>query len=273
MPELPEVETIVRELRPSLEWRTIVAAHVSWPRTIAAPMQDVARFCAGVRGRQVRSVGRRGKFVVLTLDVGSLLIHLRMSGRLLIVPRGPERHLRMWLELKEGGSLYFYDPRKFGRVWLLDDPDVVLGQLGPEPLADDFTAEVLADRLRGRRGMLKSLLLNQRFIAGLGNIYTDESLFRAGLHPLRAANSLTIAEVRRLHRAIREVLSEAIEHCGTTFDGAYLRPGGERGEQERHLLVYGRAGQPCIRCGTPIERITVGGRGTHICPRCQGSAG
>ncbi len=269
MPELPEVETIVRELRPFVEGRFIIAAHVFWARTIAAPSGDIARFCTDVRGRQVLNLRRRGKFIVFSLDATSLLIHLRMSGRLLLAPQGAERHLRMRLDLDEGRSLYFYDPRKFGRIWLLDEPQEVLGRLGPEPLADDFTVEVLSELLRGRRGMLKPLLLDQQFIAGLGNIYADESLFRAGIHPRRPANSLIPDEVRRLHRAIRKVLSEAIEHCGTTFDGVYLRPGGEEGEQVAHLLVYGRTGQPCPRCGTPIERTTVGGRGTHICPNCQ----
>ena len=270
MPELPEVETIVRELRPHLEGREIIGTHVHWPRTIAQPAEDIASFCAGVRGRRISTVARRGKFIALSLDDGqSLLVHLRMSGRLLLTPVGLSRHIRATFELSGNERLYFYDQRKFGRIWLVQDKSAVLGALGPEPLSATFTPAVLANLLGKRRGMLKPLLLNQRFIAGLGNIYADEALFDARLHPQRAADSLSTVDVARLHRAIQSVLQEAIEHHGTTFDGIFVRPQGEEGRQQEGLSVYQQTGLPCLRCGTPIERTVVGGRGTHLCPQCQ----
>jgi len=282
MPELPEVETIVGDLRPHLEGRVIADVQVSWPRTIAEPVEDAGRFCAGVVGRQIVRVGRRGKLVWLCLDDGqSILIHLRMSGRLVLQPVQSGRHLRVTFALAsaralpdDGGEpeydyLYFYDQRKFGRIWLTTDAVRMLALLGPEPLASEFTPGELAVRLAKRRGALKPLLLNQRVIAGLGNIYADEALFCAGLHPRRAANTLSEQEIVRLHAAIQGVLQQAVRLHGTTFDGLFVRPGGEEGRHQEGLRVYGQAGLPCTRCGTPIERIVVGGRGTHICPRCQ----
>jgi formamidopyrimidine-DNA glycosylase len=270
VPELPEVETIVRELRPHVVGETIDDAHVDWARSIAFPLEDIPRFCAGLRGRQIVDLWRRAKFAVFALDDGQhMLVHLRMSGRLLLAPGGQPQHLRMVLRLSGGGRLYFYNQRKFGRLWLVDDPDAVLGDLGPEPLSKAFTPELLCSLLSRRRGMLKPLLLNQRFLAGLGNIYVDESLFRAGLHPQRTADTLAEADIRSLHRAIQGVLRQALAHHGTTFDGIFVRPQGEEGRQQEGLLVYGQQDQPCTRCGAPIERIVVGGRGTHFCPQCQ----
>jgi formamidopyrimidine-DNA glycosylase len=243
---------------------------VQWARTIAHPEEDVERFRAHLRGRQILEVRRRGKFVWLQLDEDySLLIHLRMSGRLHLEPLGRPEHLRVVFELSDGQQLYFYDQRKFGRIWLVDDPSAVLGDLGPEPLSEAFTARALARLLRRRRGMLKPLLLNQRFLSGLGNIYVDESLFLAGLHPQRTADTLSDREIARLHHAIQAVLQQALDHHGTTFDGIFVRPQGEEGRQQEGLRVYGQAGMPCPRCHTPVERIVVGGRGTHFCPRCQ----
>ncbi len=159
--------------------------------------------------------------------------------------------------------------RKFGRVWLVSDPEVVLGGLGPEPLSESFTPQLFRSLLSKRRGMLKPLLLNQRFIAGLGNIYVDESLFRAGLHPQRTADTLQEDDAVRLYSAIRSVLQQAVDHHGTTFDGVFVRPQGQEGRQQEGLQVYGQAGLPCPKCGTPVERIVVVGRGTHVCPHCQ----
>jgi formamidopyrimidine-DNA glycosylase len=282
MPELPEVETIVRDLRPHLEGRVVADVQVSWPRTIAEPPEDVERFRAGVVGRRIASVRRRGKLIWLCLDDGqSLLIHLRMSGRLVLQPAESDRHLRVTISLAHAGAstdgggkpershLYFYDQRKFGRIWLTGDAVRMVALLGPEPLASDFSPEELAMRLAKRRGALKPLLLNQRVIAGLGNIYADEALFCAGLHPRRAANTLNMEEIIRLHAAIQMVLQQAVGLHGTTFDGLFVRPDGEEGRHQEGLRVYGQAGLPCLRCGTLIERIVVGGRGTHICPRCQ----
>ena len=284
MPELPEVETIVRELRPHIQGKTILDAHVDWARTIAYPLEDIDRFRAEVRGLLIADVRRRAKFVVLDLaqasagsDVsrwGACLIHLRMSGRLHLEPLGQDKHLRVRFDLSEGKRLYFYNVRKFGRVWLVRDEGrasthTVLGKLGPEPLDESFTPQLLSALLRKRRGALKPLLLDQRFIAGLGNIYVDESLFRAGLHPQRRADTLQEADIVRLHSAICSVLQQAIDHHGTTFDGVFVRPQGQEGRQQEGLAVYGQTDLPCIACGTPIKRIVVGGRGTHFCPHCQ----
>jgi len=274
MPELPEVETIVRELRPNLQGRVILDAHVDWPRTLACPQEDIERFRAEIRGLSVVDVKRRAKFAILELGEngqpwGACLIHLRMSGRLLLDALGRQEHLRVVFDLSDGQRLYFYNMRKFGRIWLVRDPETVLGDLGPEPLTRDFTPEAFLALIRRRRGMLKPLLLNQHFIAGLGNIYVDESLYRAGLHPQRSADTLTDDDVIRLYTAIQTVLQQAIDLHGTTFDGMFVRPHGEEGRQQEGLQVYGQAELPCPRCGTPIERIIVGGRGTHFCPRCQ----
>ena len=270
MPELPEVETIVSELRAHVQGQTILDAHVDWARIIAHPAEDIERFCAGVRGRQIIRLWRRGKFALLDLSGDRhLIIHLRMSGRLLLAPGGKPEHLRVLLNLSEGRRLYFYNQRKFGRVWLVDDPETVVGDLGPEPLSQEFTPDLFLALMRRRRGMLKPLLLNQRFLAGLGNIYVDESLFRARLHPQRTADTLNEADIHRLYEAIRGVLGEALRHHGTTFDGIFVRPQGEEGRQQEGLCVYGQKGQPCVRCDTHIQRIVVGGRGTHFCPHCQ----
>ena len=271
MPELPEVETVVRGLRPALVGRTFTGATVRWPRTIAHPEAD--RFPAQLAGRRITAVGRRGKYIVLTLDRGWLLIHLKMSGRLRVVPADEplEAHTHTTFDLDDGRQLRFRDVRKFGRVHLVDDAEQVIGQLGPEPLADDFTLAVFRQRLARRSGRLKSLLLNQQFLAGLGNIYADESLFAARLHPLRRADTLSPAEQARLYAAIRATLSAAIAGQGTTLsDGGYTDAQGRSGRYQARLAVYGRRGQPCPVCGTPIERIIVGGRSTHFCPGCQG---
>ena len=270
MPELPEVETIARELRVRLIGRTITGAEIRWARSIATP--SPAEFEQRVIGRTVQAIGRRGKFLLLHLSGGAtLLVHLRMSGQLLLAPRlsPSEKHVRVVLTLDDGSTLRFQDQRKFGRMWLVRDPQVVLGGLGPEPLAKDFTLDVFVRLIERRSGMLKPLLLNQSFLAGLGNIYADEALFRARLHPRRKANSLNEDEIARLYRAIRQVLGEAISGRGTTFDGVYRRVNGDSGGFQESLLVYGRTGEPCRECGTSIERIVLGGRGTHFCPHCQ----
>jgi formamidopyrimidine-DNA glycosylase len=276
MPELPEVETIARELRPQVLGRTILDAHADWARTIAHPLEDIQRFRADVRGKRITEVWRRGKFVILDLarddkPWGACLIHLRMSGRLHLEPLGQRKHLRVRFDLSDGKRLYFYNMRKFGRVWLVRDPETVLGELGPEPLDGSFTPQLFGSLLSTRRGMIKPLLLDQRFVSGLGNIYVDESLFQAGLHPKRTADTLQQADVTRLHAAIRFTLEQAIAHHGTTFDGVFVRPQGQEGRQQEGLKVYGQTNLPCVQCGTPIERIVVGGRGTHFCPNCQPS--
>jgi len=270
VPELPEVETVARGLRESLLGRTITGATVRWPRTVARP--GVAAFCTGIAGRRITAVGRRGKYIVITLDAGALLVHLKMSGRLRVVPAAAalDKHTHTCFDLDDGQQLRFQDVRRFGRVYLVDDPALVTAALGPEPLDDDFSLDDFRRLLARRKGRLKSLLLNQAFLAGLGNIYADESLYAARLHPLRPADTLTPAEQARLYAAIRSVLARAVESRGTTLDdGGYLDAGGQAGAYRTQIRVYGRRGEPCLECGTPIERIVVGGRSTHFCPRCQ----
>lgn len=272
MPELPEVETVVRLLRSPLIGRTIVGAEVYWLRSVVPP--DPLSFSSRLSGQTIGEIGRRGKWAVITLDGRDvLLVHLRMTGRLILTSGArttDERHLRVRLLLDDGQVLDFIDPRKFGRMILTDRPEEVLGELGVEPLGEDFTAARLGEILTHRRGRIKTLLLDQRFIVGLGNIYSDEALWRAGIHPLREACSLSPAEIERLHHAIREVLGEAIASGGTTLgDQSYRQPDGRQGEFASALAVYGRAGQPCPRCGMAIERTRLGQRGACYCPVCQ----
>ncbi len=270
MPELPEVETVARGLRALLQGRTITGVTVGWPRTIACPAVD--EFREQIAGRRVMSISRRGKYVILTLDRGYLLIHLKMSGRLYVVPAEQplDKHEHTVFEMDGGQQLRFHDVRKFGRVCLVDEAEQVTGELGPEPLSDDLTLAEFCRRLETRSGRLKSLLLNQAFLAGLGNIYADEVLFRAGLHPQRSAASLTPAEQARLYEAIRTVLRRAVASRGTTLgDGGYVDVRGQAGDYQDQIAVYGRTGEPCVRCQTPIERLVIGGRSSHYCPHCQ----
>jgi formamidopyrimidine-DNA glycosylase len=264
VPELPEVETTAHRLGPDLVGRTVTAVHLGWPRHTPDP--DL--LCSLLPGRTITGVGRRGKFLVFALDPPdrTLLIHLRMSGRLSIVPTGaePDPYAHTILTLDDGHELRFSDVRKFGQLYLPADPGEVLGKLGPEPLSPGFTPAWLAEALAGRRRAIKPLLLEQTFVAGLGNIYTDEVLFRAGIDPRRPADSLKNGEVHRLHAAIRGVLREAIDHQGTSLDWVY-----PEGGMEERLQVYGRVNEPCVCCQTPIERIVLGQRGTHFCPSCQ----
>jgi formamidopyrimidine-DNA glycosylase len=269
MPELPEVETIVRALRagngaPPLPGQRVTQVSVGWPRHIVEP--SLPAFRKRIRGREIREIHRRGKYLVFTLDEGTLLIHLRMSGDLLMAssetPRGPYDHTVF--HLQNGWELRFSDARKFGRVHLVRDPNTVLGNLGPEPLAEGFTPLHLEEILKGRQRQVKSLLLDQTLIAGLGNIYTDEALHRAKLHPLRRSNSLNREEIRSLWLGIRESLKMGIHHNGASIDWVY-----RGGSFQNHFLVYKRAGEPCVFCLTPIQRIVVAQRGTHFCPSCQ----
>jgi len=269
MPELPEVEVIARGLDAWLPGQTIRAVDVLWPRSVATPTPTC--FAGQLAGRRIGPVGRRGKFVHIRIDDGAhLFAHLRMTGTLCRAPAEEPLtpYVRVLFHLAGPCDLRFADTRKFGRLYLVDDPMLVVGDLGPEPLGEDFTAEWLIGALGSRRTRLKPLLLNQRFIAGLGNIYVDEALYLAGLHPLRPADSLEPEDGRRLHAAIQEVLRDAIARRGTTLR-SYRDAEGDRGENQGFLRAYGRTGLPCRRCGRPIERIIVGQRSTHFCPACQ----
>jgi formamidopyrimidine-DNA glycosylase len=268
MPELPEVETITRKLRPQLLGKTIQDTQLRWPRTLALPTPR--KFREWIKGQEIQEVTRRAKYFILRLSDFTLLIHLRMSGDLLIKEGKikPAKHDRLILTLCSADSglsnLVFNDTRKFGRVWLTANPDEVLGKLGPEPLSRGFTSEWLYTALHSKHRLLKPLLLDQTFIAGLGNIYTDESLHLAKLHPLASSDSVTAIQANALHEAICTVLREGIRRNGASFDWVY-----RGGEYQDHFRVYDRAGKPCPVCGTSIERLIVGQRSTHLCPNCQ----
>ena len=307
MPELPEVETIARDLRGLVTGGVIVGVRSDWPATLRSHQPD--DFAAAVSGRAIGGVGRRGKQLLVWLEpvdptterpAGAavpasapsgatrgpaaaepavMTVHLKMTGQLFVVPVGTaqDRHVHVALTLADGRELRFRDIRKFGRIGVYRrDPETGLPRdgeavgvlaTGPEPLADDFTAGQFAALLTRRRGRLKTLLLNQDFLAGVGNIYADESLWRARLHPLREATTVRPDEAGRLYAALRDVLAEAVERRGSSVDD-YTAPEGD-GSMQEHLAVYQRAGEPCPRCGRPIRRIVVGGRSTHYCGRCQ----
>lgn len=276
MPELPEVETIARTLREGGQGRApvigrvIAGAVLLWERTLAEPLPEL--FLANLPGRAITGVGRRGKFLILNLDEDALLIHLRMSGDIRVepgvdaagaaLPLAP--HDRLVLNFRDGWRLAFNDARKFGRAWLAQDAQQVVGGLGPEPFDPLFTAEVLHDRLHVFRRQIKPLLLDQSFIAGLGNIYTDEALHAARIHPLRLSDTVTREESARLWAAIRAVLNEGIRRNGASIDWVY-----RGGDFQNSFAVYQQTGKPCPVCGAPVERIAVGQRGTHFCPKCQ----
>ena len=274
MPELPEVQTVVNELHERLSGRRFAAgAEVLWPRTIGFP--DALEFPARLAGRCVSGVRRRAKYILIELeDGGVLVVHLRMTGNLHFAPRGaePHRHLRARLPLLDGDELRFADMRKFGRIYLGEEQElsavIPLSRLGPEPLAAEFTPEVLGRVLHGRRRPIKTALLDQSVVAGLGNIYVDEALFRAGIDPRRSAATLDLQEIEALHGAIRQSLQGALDNGGTSFRD-YLSAWGRKGTNQDELLVFRRTGEPCPRCGGPLLRIVVGGRGTHYCPVCQ----
>lgn len=270
MPELPEVETIRNNLRmgvehwPSILGREIERVELLWPRTLAEP--DYEFFARKARGQRIEEIGRRGKFMLFQLTEDVLVIHLRMSGDLLVEPVDAPvaLHHRLILYLSGGIRLAFNDTRKFGRAWFTQDTAPLLGSLGPEPFSEELTPEGFHERLLRSKRQLKPLLLDQTFLAGLGNIYTDEALNLAGLHPLRRADRLTLEQSGRLLESIRTVLRQGIQTHGASIDWVY-----RGGDFQNHFRVYQRTGQPCLQCGTPIERITLGQRGTHFCPHCQ----
>ncbi len=273
MPELPEVETVVRDLAAAgLAGCRICSVAALWPKTLQPPHGIGWQ---AVEGCRIEAVSRRGKYIVLELSGGlQLLIHLRMSGRLGIAPHAAadEPYLRVRLLLEDGRELRFYDPRKFGRWQLVSGAESPLLNLGPEPLTPAFTAAALRRALRGRKGALKPLLLNQSGVAGLGNIYVDEALWAAGLHPLRPADSLKDAEINELRKAIRKVLRRAIGAGGTSLGSGRTNFYGLEGRPGRNLprlKAYGRKGLPCERCGGILQRTVVAQRGTHFCPECQ----
>lgn len=288
MPELPEVETIVRKLRlgqavepgfppyPTPLGQTVTAVWLDWPKAARPSASVLTKTLPGCR---FESIQRRGKYLVFCLSSTAaaasasplyLLIHLKMSGRLQVLeadfPR--EKHVHFAFTLDNGYEIRLNDARKFGRVYLVNTIDEVTGHLGPEPLDNTFTLKVLRELIAKKSGGLKALLLDQSFIAGIGNIYADESLWRAKIHPLRRAQSLTDAETAALRRAIRAALSDGIKHGGAAIDWVY-----PEGKYQNHFRVYGQTDKPCRRCRTKIERLLVGQRSTHFCPQCQTEIG
>ena len=241
-----------------------------WPRQIVTPEPEVLR--RRIQGLRFVGVGRRGKYLVFDLEPDEhLLIHLKMSGQLSVQPTSipADKYVHTIFSLENGDELRFRDVRKFGRVYLVTDPTSILSELGPEPLTDAFTAAWLGEQLGRRRRLLKPLLLDQTFIAGIGNIYADEALHRAAIRPDRRSDSLHEAEVISLYESIRHVLRLGIQRQGASIDAAYRQPDGSGGQMQELFAVYGRAGEPCPRCDGTIERTVLGGRSTHFCASCQ----
>lgn len=276
MPELPEVETIRRRLEPLLSGRKVVRAEIGDPR-LTRPVAP-EELATALIGQEIAALRRRGKYLLVRLEGGlTLVIHLRMTGSLRHRRAGAEQvaHERALLMLDDGSELAYRDVRRFG-TWQLLAPDELEeyldARVGPEPLAPEFTPELLRQRLAGRRTALKAALLDQRILAGLGNIYVDEALWRAKLHPARRAGSLGKQALARLHGAIRVTLEIGIARQGATLRD-YALPNGEVGSMQSEFRVYGREGEPCERCGTRIAKTRIAGRGTWFCPRCQRHCG
>jgi len=269
MPELPEVETIKNELAPHIIGRGISGVSLIFEGIIRQP--SVEEFHSRLIGQKITGVARRGKYLILDLTSGeALIIHLKMTGSLLVKPTSAEadRFIRAILYLDNEIGIYFRDPRKLGRMWLVEDKNSIVGKLGPEPLEADFSHQILAQRLSKRTAPIKAVLCDQSLVAGIGNMYADEALFGARIHPLRTGKSLSPEEVEHLHSAIQQVLWSAINNKGASVD-SYLRPSGEVGTAHFQFQVAHRGGQSCPVCGTPIQRISIRNRGSYFCPQCQ----
>jgi len=270
MPELPEVETIKNELLPHIVGRRVNGVTLFWEGIVHQP--SARELCSRLVGQRITGVARRGKYLLFSLSSGEvLIIHLKMTGSLLLKPALTEadKFVRAILYLDKEPEIHFRDPRKFGAVWLVKDVDSVVGRLGPEPLEVSFTPQLLAQRLNNRTAPIKALLCDQTFVAGIGNMYADEALFAAGVHPLRSGGSLSRDEVERLHSAIQQVLWSAIGNKGASVEN-YFRPDGTLGTAHFQFQVAHRlGGKLCPICGTPIERIPIRNRGSYFCPECQ----
>ncbi len=269
MPELPEVETIRRDLEPRLVGRRVARVEIAPDRVPVLEGIDESTFREALVGARVEGLDRRGKFLILELDTGSkLIVHLRMTGKLLVDGAPLAGHLRATLWFDDGSSLRFTDMRKFGRLWLVDSLSPLFDNIGPEPLTEGFDLETLAVALRNRKAPVKAVILDQRRVAGIGNIYADEALFEAGVLPTRLGGGLRPREVKKLHAAIRTVLLRGVESRGASFRD-FVDAEGQSGNMQMHVQVFRRTGKPCYVCGTTVERCRVGGRSTHYCPKCQ----
>lgn len=275
MPELPEVETVRRCLAPEVEGTKIAGVVIRRPDIVGYP--TVPKFRVGVIGRRITRVSRRGKYLVFYLSDEKLLVfHLRLSGHLRVLDNGtPQQFERIRFKFSDGRSLVFIEPRVLGRVYLVAPNELGLvlkglSRLGKEPISREFSADYLQRHLATRRTRIKSVLMDQRVCAGVGNIYSDEALFRAGIAPLRPANSLSRQEVVRLTQALRKVIRAGIRYLGTTMsDERYLLPDGSRGRFGDLLQVFSREGETCSVCGAEIRRIKIGNRSSYYCPGCQ----
>lgn len=273
MPELPEVETVKRTLNTLVKGKKIDRVTVTLPRIIQRPA-EIESFCAALAGHTIQEVGRRGKFLLIHLDDLVLVSHLRMEGRYGVYSSDEpvEKHTHVIFHFDDGTELRYKDVRQFGTMHLFSPGEEMreapLKKLGIEPLQDGFTTELLKEKLGKRRSFIKLVLLNQHIIVGLGNIYVDEALFRAGIHPMIQADSLNDDQLERLHEAIIYTLQQAVDAGGSSIK-SYVNGQGEMGMFQHQLQVYGQEGKPCTRCGQLIEKSVVGGRGTHTCPSCQ----
>ncbi|MGF6948154.1 formamidopyrimidine-DNA glycosylase [Neobacillus sp. B4I6] len=273
MPELPEVETIRKTLKRLVVNKTIKDITVFWPKIIKSPL-EVEQFVDALAGETIVDVGRRGKFLIIYTDHFALVSHLRMEGKYGLYPKEEpfDKHTHVLFHFTDGTELRYRDVRKFGTMHLYKKGDEFLTEpligLGPEPFSEEFTVEYLTKKVEKTNRKIKTALLDQKLFVGLGNIYVDEALFRAGIHPERIANTLNKNELALLHREIVATLSEAVKKGGSTIR-SYVNSQGEIGMFQLELYAYGRKGEECKRCGTPLEKTTVGGRGTHYCPQCQ----
>ncbi len=267
MPELPEVETIKNELSPQIIGRRFADVTVCDAKIVRNP--SVEELCQKLTGQKINSLERRGKYLLFRLSGNEVLIvHLKMSGALLLSTEQTDRYARVIFHLDNGNRLIFTDRRRLGNIWLVKDERSIIGKLGTEPLNPEFTPKALAERLQKHKAPIKAVLLDQAFIAGIGNMYADEALFAARIHPLRKANSLSPQEIRNLHEAIIDVLRSAIDSKGASVD-TYKRPDGELGTAHSNFCVAHLGGKPCPACGTPIQRLAIRNRGSYFCPHCQ----
>jgi len=263
MPELPEVETVVREILPELSGQFIADIDILWERTFQNKSLDT------LAGRQIKDVSRQGKYIIIELSSTYLIIHLRMTGQLLFSLDGfDKKHVRMIIQLKNGRKLYFRDVRKFGRIYHVDDPQTVLENTGIDALDEANTEKYFLELVKNRKLNIKTFLLSQKYISGVGNIYADECLFRAGLHPESVTGKIPKKRIKLLYNEIKYVLNFAIDNMGSTISD-YRDAFGESGSAQNFFKVYQRAGQACFECGREIRKIKTAGRGTHFCAKCQ----
>lgn len=268
MPELPEVETIRNYLLPMVVGQRFTGVTLLWPGMVRHPPPE--EFCRRLTGQTISDIDRRGKYLLFRLDRDTMILHLKMTGVLLLRPShtGIESHTRAVFHLDNGTEIHFRDQRKFGAIWLVKDEGEVVGELGPEPLTQDFTPEALCSILSRHNIPIKALLCDQNLIAGIGNMYADEALFAARIDPEKKAKELSVKEAEHLHQAIHQILTTAIKNGGASVD-TYQHPDGGQGTAQQSFCVAHRYGELCPICGTVIERIRIRGRGSYFCPECQ----